>query len=136
MPATDPKATLAHFQEFATLAHFSPAYAWIIFENWTAGHSQDATIMTKTYAEAQTTTGATLAPIGSAWRKCQEMYPNIPLLQDDRHPTVAGTYLSALVLYRVLYAHPATGLPVSLKGLQLSPETAALLQHVADTNYY
>jgi len=56
----------------------------------------------------------------------------LPAAPDDRHPTVAGTYLAACALYRTIYHKQAIGLPAALPGLKLSSSVALTLQQVAD----
>ena len=44
-------------------------------------------------------TGATVAPVGEAWRLCRERHPDLDLYQKDgSHPSAAGVYLAACVL--------------------------------------
>lgn len=45
-----------------------------------------------------------LAPIGNAWAAVRRRHSGIELFQPDGyHPTLAGSYLSALVLYEAIY---------------------------------
>jgi len=131
-PADHPKETVEQYERFAPEVARVGAKP-IIFQNWThEGREADYDRMLKTYREVQGAIGGTIAPIGEAWRMCRREHPEIEMFEDDRHPTVAGTYLTACVLYRVLYGKPATGLPVEIKGLKLKPEVARVLQRVAD----
>ena len=57
---------------------------------------------------------------------------SIDMFVDEKHPTIAGTYLSACVMYKTIYHKPATGLPTTVPGMKLDPQLAALLQRVAD----
>jgi hypothetical protein len=73
--------------------------------------------------------GVAVAPAGDVWQVAQRRDPRLALWQaDGNHPTLAGTYLAACVLYgRIFNASPAgiadtAGLP---------PDVAGLLQVVA-----
>jgi len=50
--------------------------------------------------------GATMVPAGDAWMRC-ESQPAAPLLYaaDGSHPSLAGTYLTAMLFYRILTGH-------------------------------
>jgi hypothetical protein len=48
-------------------------------------------------------TGAAVAPAGWAFATSLKQRPDIPLNADDGHPTAAGTYLAACVLYRTMF---------------------------------
>ncbi len=55
-------------------------------------------------------------PAGEAWRTAWKRDPQAPLYSYDQfHPSVAGSYLSALSIYGMLYGIPPTGLPGKLK---------------------
>jgi hypothetical protein len=65
--------------------------------------------------------GVVVAPAGQAWQLALKLDPGVALWQDDgSHPTLAGTYLAACVLYtRVFGRSPlgindAEGLPAAL----------------------
>ena len=60
---------------------------------------------------------AAIAPVGRAWAAVREQ-PSAPELfvADGSHPSPAGSYLSACVLMRTIFAHPCTGLPTTLRG--------------------
>ncbi|WP_174285731.1 DUF4886 domain-containing protein [Sphingomonas bacterium] len=44
-------------------------------------------------------TGAKLANIGQLWAQTQRSFPKMTLTEDGNHPTLAGSYLFALLLY-------------------------------------
>jgi hypothetical protein len=57
-----------------------------------------------------------LLPAGEAWRAAWKRDPNLKLYSPDGlHPTLAGTYLAALVIYEQLFGQPVAGLPSVLK---------------------
>lgn len=70
-----------------------------------------------------------LAPAGIAFMRCGTQFPEIELWDEDgSHPSPAGTYLSACVLYQVLYDQSPEGLQYAA---DLEKETAAKLQLIA-----
>ena len=72
---------------------------------------------------------AMLAPAGIAFMRCSSQFPEIELWDEDgNHPSPAGTYLSACVLYKVLYDKSPEGLEYSA---DLDAQTAGKLQLIA-----
>jgi hypothetical protein len=133
-PADDPASTVEGYAQFGREVARIGAKP-LIFQNWTRANRQgDYDRMLNTYKQVQSAIGGRIAPIGEAWRIVRREHPEIKVFEtlDDRHPTVAGTYLTACVLYRTLYNKPAMGLPAALPGLKLSPDVARTLQAVAD----
>jgi hypothetical protein len=80
-----------------------------------------------------------LFPVGEAWREARKLDANLALYAEDRfHPSVAGSYLAALVIYEKLFERSPIGLPASLKlrsrrlaKIELPEDTARLLQLAA-----
>ncbi len=72
-------------------------------------------------------------PVGLAFAKALEGKPDMKLiLADNRHPSIAGTYLETCVLYATLLKKSPEGIKwYGLGDLQVSPEDAAYLQKVA-----
>lgn len=69
------------------------------------------------------------APVGNAFLACQNTFPNISLIRKDRsHPTAAGSYLAASVLYATIFEESPVGL--SYKG-KLGAAKARKLQRIA-----
>lgn len=84
--------------------------------------------VSQSYRAAATAVGATLLPVGDAWRAAWAADRNLPLYAADQfHPSGVGTYLAALVVYRHLMAEPAPATPV-LGGALAHAE---LLQRIA-----
>jgi hypothetical protein len=81
------------------------------------------------YSAAAKQTGAKLAPIGLAFERAHQEAPNIELLDGTQHPSVAGTYLAAAVLFRVLFSAPASS---STYDGGLPPQTAKALRRLGD----
>lgn len=70
-----------------------------------------------------------VARVGSAWKRAETEAPQIGLWQaDGSHPTVAGTYLAACVLYGTIIGRTPVGL-TELDGL--SSTDATILQRIA-----
>jgi hypothetical protein len=73
--------------------------------------------------------GATLAPVGVAWERAQNVAPKIQLLDGSQHPSPAGTYLAAAVLFETIFKTSALG---STDYGGLPQTTAQTLQRIAD----
>ena len=89
------------------------------------------------YTAAGNANGVLVVPAGLAFARARERQPALGLYQkDNRHPTLAGTWLAAATIYSALYGRPASGAPAP-EGLD--PATAKFLETVAwDTvrDYY
>ena len=81
------------------------------------------------YASLAKNTGASLAPVGLAFERAQQDCPDIRLLNGTQHPSPAGTYLAAAVLFRAIFNASPLG---STYYASLPKETAIRLQRVAD----
>ena len=92
----------------------------------------DYPVMEKTYSTIIDHTQARLAPIGAAWKLCAAERPDISLLLDDRHPSDAGSYLAACVLYDVIYDKKSAALPAGLPGPKLPASVLLALRSIAD----
>jgi molybdopterin-guanine dinucleotide biosynthesis protein A len=83
------------------------------------------------YSRVASELGATVAPVGLAWRWAHERRPDLQLWAADRyHPAPAGSYLAACVFYEVLYGSTVLDNPFTA-GLPASD--ASLLQRAAET---
>jgi hypothetical protein len=81
------------------------------------------------YARAAEGVGGMLLPVGEAWRAVWRRDPQVPLYGPDGfHPTPAGTYLAALVIYQQISGRSPVGLPA---GTAMPAERALLLQDAA-----
>ena len=72
--------------------------------------------------------GVTIAPVGLAWERARRDISNIELLDGTQHPSPAGTYLAAAVLFRVLFNSSDLN---STYDRGLPKETALSLQRIA-----
>jgi hypothetical protein len=77
--------------------------------------------------------GALIIPVGLAYREAYRQRPGIKLQMgyDGSHPTVAGQYLAAGVVYASLYGKSPVGNPYDYFGA-LDQDTKSFIQKVAD----
>jgi hypothetical protein len=81
------------------------------------------------YAQAGGDNEAFVIPAGLAFARSIAARPDLDLWHaDKRHPSLAGTYLSACVTFAVLFNRSPVGLSYDAG---LGPQTAAFLQEVA-----
>jgi len=90
------------------------------------------------YRDAATAVGGLLFPAGDAWQAAWRSDATLPLYGPDGfHPSVHGSYLSALVIYYGLYRASPIGLPATFTvghagwTLSLPADEAATLQAAA-----
>ena len=89
---------------------------------------QDFIGVSQSYRAAANAVKGVVFPAGDAWRRALNRHHDVALYSEDRlHPTFAGSYLAALVIYQGLYERSSVGLP----RLQLKDEDARRLQEVA-----
>ena len=107
---------------------------------WPAeSRARDFDRVIESYRLAAEEVGGVLLPVGRAWREAWKLDPAVPLYAEDRfHPSVEGSYLAALVIYRTLFQRSPLGLPEKLKlrsarldRVELPKERARLLQTAA-----
>jgi len=85
------------------------------------------------YAGAAREVGAILLPAGDAWREAWRRDARLGLYgADGFHPTLAGSFLAALVMYQAFFGRSPIGLPpLGLPGAQ-----AQLLQEAAAATFH
>ena len=88
------------------------------------------TRLNSAYASLAQNIGATLAPVGVAWEHAQQLAPQIQLLDGTQHPSPAGTYLAAAILFRAVFETSPVG---STYYGGLPQTTAHTLQRIADS---
>lgn len=101
----------------------------LVEKDLTVGEMWDG--LEKGYSDAAAVIDSEIATVGAAWMSAPQLNPPIELYNDDaNHPSYAGTYLSACVIYGKLFdvacstsAYVPVGLP---------PENVTRLQIVAD----
>ena len=90
---------------------------------------QDFDGVLASYREAARGVDGILLPAGEAWRMAWKRDPALALYSDDGlHPTPAGSYLAALVIYARLSGHSPVGLPAKP---EIPAEQAKILQEAA-----
>ena len=88
------------------------------------------TRLNSAYASLTQNINATLAPAGVAWERARQVAPEIQLLDGTQHPSPAGTYLAAAILFRIVF----NASPVGSTYYGALPQTTAhTLQRVADS---
>lgn len=102
-----------------------------------AGRMQDFSGVSESYKRAAEEIGGLLFPAGEAWLEAWKRDPKLELYSPDGlHPTLAGTYLAAAVIYEQLYGRSPVGLPSRLKSgtgakVEIQIEHAKLMQEAA-----
>lgn len=72
---------------------------------------------------------AILAPVGVGFMRCTQTYPDIELWDGDKqHPSLAGSYLAACILYSVIYQDSPENCPYIS---ELEEDVALKLQNIA-----
>lgn len=91
----------------------------------------------ESYRQAAKAAKGLLFPVGEAWRAALQRDPKLDLYTPDGlHPTAAGSYLAALVIYEQLYGRSPVGLPARLDvhsgdDIKFSAEQTKLMQEAA-----
>ncbi len=77
----------------------------LIFATWAREHLQEtAEEISQTYSNLSKKLEIEIAPISTVWQKVLEQDSSIKLYNKDRsHPTILGSYLTALTLYDTLF---------------------------------
>jgi hypothetical protein len=89
----------------------------------------DFDAVSMSYSIAAKDVGALLLPAGDAWRAAWRRESTVGLYaRDGFHPSLAGSYLAALVVYQGLSGKPAATLPTILS---MPPKTMTLLHEAA-----
>ena len=91
---------------------------------------QMSTRVSSTYFELSTKLGAALAPVGSAFERALVTHPKLSLWgSDGSHPSLAGSYMAACVLYGAITGRDPSSTRFVPKGLQ--EDDARLVREVA-----
>lgn len=105
---------------------FTPNYCSPNFTGF--AHMQDS--LSLAYKRLSDSLLCPVAPAGEAWRHVIQQYGWVLHENDESHPNLKGSYLTACVFYHCIFHKPASGLTFTAG---LSPDTALLLQQAADT---
>jgi hypothetical protein len=122
--------------QFAPLIRESGAEP-VLFMVWpSAGRLFDFPNVATSYRNAARAVDGIFAPAGDAWVIYAELFsPEFSayrdLYADDVHPTIIGTYLSAIVLLERITGIPPATLPPTIPGLPINAATVRALQDAA-----
>lgn len=102
-----------------------------------SSRSPDFDGVAESYRRAAAEAKGLLFPVGEAWREALKRDPKLALYSSDNlHPTAAGSYLAALIIYQQLYGRSPVGLPSKLDlhsgdDIDLPLEHTRLMQEAA-----
>lgn len=115
------------FAQEITAAKATPVF----FMTWSRKANLPAQrVLTWAYTHIAREQHGVLSPVGVAWQRVRQERPELELYNPDgNHPSPAGTYLAACVLYTSLFHKSCLGAP-STPLVQLPEETARYLQQV------
>ncbi|MEO0978322.1 MAG: DUF4886 domain-containing protein [Pseudomonadota bacterium] len=82
-----------------------------------------------TYRRMAKDNNAMLAPVGEVWARMRAAHPSIELYVDERHPSVAGTYLAACVFFTTMFSQSCDSAYVPAA---LEQAVAATIQRVSN----
>jgi hypothetical protein len=102
----------------------------------TIDRRQDFPRAIESYTLAASDVNGVLLPVAAAWVAAWQRDSTLALYSDGLHPSVVGSYLSALVIYAALQHHTPVGLPsrIHLRSgatMFVDPKVAAVLQAAA-----
>ena len=102
----------------------------VLFMTWAYADKPEMTAqLAEQYTIAGNANNALVIPAGLAFARAISKNPQVVLYDPDkRHPSLAGTYLSAATIYASLYRKSPAGLPVSPG---LDAKTGQFLQEIA-----
>lgn len=102
----------------------------VLFMTWAYNEQPEMTIQLRdAYVLAGNQFKALVVPVGLAYAKAVEALPQVSFYLDDRHSTLAGTYLASCVFYTSLFGQPSSGITYTAG---LPKELAEKLQAIAD----
>lgn len=110
-----------------------------LFSAWPSEQrKQDFPAAIQSYTLAAADVGGILLPVAGAWLGAWSRDSALDLYDDSLHPSEAGAYLAALVVYGKLLGKSTKGLPSVLRMkdgtyVWLTPAVAATLQAAADS---
>lgn len=112
----------------ALALYMTPAYA----SPHPAARPEQTGELEALYVDVANAHGALVAPVGLAFAEAYRRRPEIGLQDryDGSHPTLAGVYLAAAVVYATLFDRSPVGNAYDAEG-EIDPATALFLQTVA-----
>ena len=108
-----------------------------LFAAWpAASRRQDFIAAIQSYSLATNDVGGMLLPVALGWLEAWERNASVQLYADGLHPSAAGAYLSALIIYSSLLTQTPAGQPATLRlrsgaVLRIDPVLAATFQDAA-----
>ncbi|MEO9803651.1 MAG: hypothetical protein ABJF04_10410 [Reichenbachiella sp.] len=109
-PIRQPNKTLTFGKKLAGLAEEAGGQV-LVFQTWSRKNNPDSQVqLDDTFSKFVATTRAKIAPVADAWHLAMKEYPNLELYAyDGSHPSEIGSYLTALIMYRVLFEKQSSG---------------------------
>lgn len=110
----------------------------VLFSAWPSqARMQDFPRAIESYRIAAQDVSGIFAPVAGAWLATWERNPGASLYADGLHPTEAGAYVAALVIYARLLGKSPKGLPSTLRVrggavIAIDPTLAIILQDAAE----
>jgi len=88
---------------------------------------EDQAALNYAYIRAAKNTHSLVAPVGLAWARIRQRDPTIDLYyRDGSHPSPAGSYLAACVIYAAIFQQDPIQLPLRITGPAVNLETEEL----------
>jgi hypothetical protein len=99
-----------------------------LYMTWAREHEpENQRLIADAYTSVGAEIGATVIPVGLAWERFLSRHASPALHdKDGSHPTLAGSYLAACVVYSALFGESPEGVDASVEGL--GDDEAALLR--------
>jgi hypothetical protein len=121
--------SLDQFRLFARDVRASGARP-LLFMTWArAGRPETNAQIEQHFRRAAVYAHAEVAPIGTAWARMRAAHPEVTLYQSDgSHPTIAGTFLGACVLFASMTGRSPEGTHTDV---WLWPSSQSMLEHEA-----
>jgi hypothetical protein len=116
-------------REFAAVTA-AAAVPLALYQTWARADAPEAQVgLSAAYADIAGEVGAAMVPVGDAWARCLAAAPELVLhTADNSHPTLAGSWLGALVFGRVLLGAAP---PAQSPDADVSPDDWSVLLRVA-----
>ena len=130
LPVKNPKRTGENIREFDAIIKAAQAQT-VLYMTWARQNAPETqAALSETYTEAGREIGATVVPVGLAWRDCLAAHPDIVLHDKDQsHSNLAGSYLAACAFYATLFIGRSKSIPNIDIGLEA--ETVNALHEAA-----
>ena len=130
LPIKNPRRMHENVRLFDEVIRASGAQT-VLYLTWARRHAPETqALITRAYREIGAELGAAVAPVGEAWERVLQT-PGHPDLYDadGSHPSLAGSYLAACVLFATLYGENPVGIASDVVGL--GPAAVERLQAAA-----